>query len=235
MMRYGFSGTSSWRTTSGGGPAGAARPRAPSPRQAASARRVPQNAATSTRARTGMLFSLTIGVRRGGVVRRRTAREPRAERVRIVGQTPFLEDRQRHRPHAALGSAGGEALLVQPGFEIVRVGIGGDRALEQLPLHRQADGVGGRIPLAPPPPPFGGVERRQQLAAHVARPGQVAHAALTRTSSAYAGRSGRWYPRSNAATSRCTVMRSSSRTAQGASGRIVVSPLRYPWHVLHTS
>src|SRR2546425_3078729 len=133
MMRYGFSGTSSCRTTSGGGPACADQARVRPPRQAASARKVPQEAATSTRARMGMLVSLGIGVGRGGVVRWRTTREPRAERVRIVGQTPFLEDRQRHRPHAALGAAGGDALLVQPGFEIGRVGIGGDRSLEELP------------------------------------------------------------------------------------------------------
>src|SRR2546426_7650450 len=100
---------------------------------------------------------------------------------------PFLEDRQRHRPDAALGPAGAEALLVQPGLEVVRIGIGGDRSLEQLALDRQADRVGGRVALAAAPAPLGCVERRQELAAPGTRTERGAHAAATRGSSGYAG------------------------------------------------
>ncbi len=54
-------------------------------------------------------------------------------------------------------------------------------------------------------------------------------------SSAYPGRGGLWYPRSSAATSSGTVVKSSSRIAHGASGRTVVNPFKYPLQVWHTS
>src|SRR6266576_4845698 len=174
---------------------------------------------------------------RAGVVRRSTVAEPGAERVRVVGEAPFLEDRQRHGPHAALGAARRETLRVQPGLEVVRCRIGGDRPLEQLPLDRQADRVRGGVALAPLATALRGVERREQLATYVTRTARqvVAHADARRASSAHAGVAGRSNPRSSAATSRWTVIRSSSRIAQGASGRTVFTALRYPLHVLQTS
>src|SRR5436190_14212549 len=166
MMRYGFSGT--WRsfTTAGGGPAGGqARPRAPPPHPTAVST-VPLRIATRMRKATCILSSPSL---RKGVVRRCAAGEPVPERVRVVRQAPLLEDRQRHGPHPALAAAGGQALLVQPRFECVGLGVGGDRALEQVPLDRQADCVGGRVPLAPPPSPLRSVQRREQLTADLAR------------------------------------------------------------------
>src|SRR5205823_3462284 len=49
-----------------------------------------------------------IGTR---VIRRRAAREPLAERGRLLCQAPLLEDRQRHRAHAAFAGPGHQALL----------------------------------------------------------------------------------------------------------------------------
>src|SRR6266705_1190414 len=166
MMRYGFSGT--WRsfTTAGGGPPGGhARPRAPPPPPTA-VTTSPLRNATRIRRATCILFSPSLSK---GVVRRCAAGEPVPERVRVVRQAPLLEDRERHGPHPALAAAGGQALLVQPRFECVGLGVGGDRALEQVPLDRQADRVGGRVPLAAPASSFRCVEGGEQLAAHDSR------------------------------------------------------------------
>src|SRR5712691_6772350 len=166
MMRYGFSGT--WRsfTTAGGGPAGGqARPRVPPPHPTA-VRTIPLRNATRIRRATCILSSPSLSK---GVVRRCAAGEPVPKRVRVVRQAPLLEDRQRHGPHPALAAAGGQALLVQPRFECVGLGVGGDRALEQVPLDRQADRVGGRVPLAAPASSFRCVEGGEQLTADLAR------------------------------------------------------------------
>src|SRR2546427_103779 len=56
-----------------------------------------------------------------------------------------------------------------------------------------------------------------------------------RASSAYPGRSGRRYPRSSAATSSGTVVKSSSRIAHGGSARTVVTPFTYPLQLWQTS
>src|SRR5437773_8740746 len=111
---------------------------------------------------TCILFSPSLSK---GVVRRCAAGEPVPERVRIVRQAPLLEDRERHGPHAALAPTGGQALLVQPRLELVGLGAGGDRSLEQVPLDRQADCIGGRVPLAAPASSFRSVQRREQLGA----------------------------------------------------------------------
>src|SRR3989442_1112948 len=102
-----------------------------------------------------------------------------------------------------------ETLLLQPGLELVRRGVGGDGLLEQPSLDREADCVGGRIALAPLAPPLRRLQGGEELAADCARAGQwaVAHAPPFRTpnanpsrgrrrsairaSSAYPGRSGR--------------------------------------------
>src|SRR5438128_8218812 len=175
MMRYGFSGT--WRsfTTAGGGPAGGqARPRAPPPHPTPVST-VPLRIATRMRKATCILSSPSLSK---GVVRRCAAGEPVPKRVRVVRQAPLLEDRQRHGPHPALAAAGGQALLVQPRFECVGLGVGGDRALEQVPLDRQADRVGGRVALAPPPSPLRSVAGGQGLATDLAGAGRrvVVHA-----------------------------------------------------------
>src|SRR6266571_3840221 len=63
-----------------------------------------------------------------------------------------------------------------------RLRIRCDGALEQVALHLETDGIRRRIALAPLAPAFRGVERRQQLAAHIAGTRQrrvVAHASLT--------------------------------------------------------
>src|SRR2546426_5036720 len=202
-----------------------------------------------------------------GVVRRCAAGEPVPKRVRVVRQTPLLEDRQRHGPHPALAAAGGQALLVQPCLEFVGFGVGGDGSLEQVPLDRQADRVGGRVALAAAPSALRCTEGGEELTADLAR--ARVHAPITgggwwrfgrvvevgggcfvtastilhnlhhpprrrsviRHSNGYPGRSGRRYPRSSAATSNGTVVRSSSRIAHGASARTVVTPFRYPLHV----
>src|SRR2546422_10116829 len=166
MMRYGFSGT--WRslTTAGGGPAGGqARPRVPPP-QPTAVRTIPLRNATRIRRATCILSSPSLSE---GVVRRCAAGEPVPKRVRIVRQAPLLEDRERHGPHPALAPTGGQALLVQPRLELVGLGVGGDRALEQVPLDRQADCIGGRVALAPPPSPLRSVEGGEQLTADLAR------------------------------------------------------------------
>src|SRR2546425_5806739 len=169
MMRYGFSGT--WRsfTPAGGGPAGGqARPRARPPHPTAVST-VPLRIAARMRKARCILSSPSLSK---GVVRRCAAGEPIPERVRVVRQAPLLEDRQRHGPHPALAAAGGQALLVQPRLELVGLGVGGDRALQQVPLDRQADRVGGRVALAPPPSPLRSVQRREQLATDLAGAGR---------------------------------------------------------------
>src|SRR2546430_11418953 len=130
MMRYGFSGT--WRsfTTVGGGPAGGhARPRVPPPHPT-TVRTVPLRIATRMR-RATCIVSPSL---RKCVVRRCPTRQPVPERVRVVGQAPLFEDRQGHGAYAAFAATGGQALLVQPGLEFVRLGVGGDGPLEQVPL-----------------------------------------------------------------------------------------------------
>src|SRR3989454_4484738 len=145
----------------------------------------------------------------------RSAGQPVAERIGFLRQAPFLKDRERHRPYAALGSACGQTLPVQPGLELVRRGVGRDGPFEEVSLDRQADRVGGRVALATPASPLGRVEGGEQLAAdlagagrrvpvHAPRPGEgwsstILHhlhhpppSSKTRVSSAYPGRSGRW-------------------------------------------
>src|SRR5438552_3135621 len=240
MMRYGFSGTSRSFTTAGGGPAaGHARPRVPPPHPTA-VRTVPLRIATRMR-RATCIVSPSL---RKCVVRRCPTGQPLPERVRVVGQAPLLEDRQGHGPHAAFASTGVQALLVQPRLEFVGLGVGGDGSLEQVPLDRQADRVGGRIPLAPPSSPLRCVEGGEQLGADVARarvhhglhqPPRPPPTSTTFASSAYPGRGGLWYPRSSAATSSGTVVKSSSRIAHGARVRTVVTPFTYPLQVWQTS
>src|SRR5437879_7269744 len=166
MMRYGFSGT--WRslTTAGGGPAGGqARQRVPPP-QPTAVRTIPLRNATRIRRATCILSSPS---RSKGVVRRCAAGEPVPKRFRVVRQAPLLEDRERHRPHPALAATGGQALLVQPRLELLGLGVGGDRALEQVPLDRQADRIGGRVALPPPHSPLQSVQAGEELAPPDAR------------------------------------------------------------------
>src|SRR3989475_1820130 len=161
MRRSGFWGT--WRsfTPAGGGPAGGqARPRAPPPHPTPVST-VPLRIATRIRRATCILPSPSLSK---GVVRRCAAGEPVPKRVRVVRQAPLLEDRQRHGPHPALAATGGQALLVQPRLELLGLGVGGDRALEQVPLDRQADCIGGRVALAPPASPLRSVEGGEELA-----------------------------------------------------------------------
>src|SRR6266699_329283 len=191
MMRYGFSGT--WRsfTTAGGGPAGGqACPRVPPP-QPTAVRTIPLRNATRIRRATCILSSPSLSK---GVVRRCAAGEPVPKRVRVVRQAPLLEDRQRHGPHPALAATGGQALLVQPRLELVRLGVGGDRSLEQVPLDRQADCIGGRVALAPPPSPLRSVEGGEQLGAHDRRP-RVHASPLRRSVEDGGGAGGWWRPR----------------------------------------
>src|SRR2546426_3666766 len=172
MMRYGFSGT--WRslTTAGGGPAGGqARPRVPPP-QPTAVRTIPLRNATRICRATCILSSPSLSK---GVVRRCAAGEPVPERVRVVRQAPLLEDRERHRPHAPFAPTGGQALLVQPRLELLGLGVGGDRSLEQVPLDRQADCIGGRVALAPPASPLRSVEGGEEFAADDGR--ALVHAA----------------------------------------------------------
>src|SRR5256885_243746 len=172
MREYGVSGTCSGFTTSRGGPAGghAPPPAPPPPPPAVST--VLLRIATRMRKATCILSSPSL---RKGVVRRCAAGEPVPKRVRVVRQAPLLEDRQRHGPHPALAATGGQALLVQPRLELVRLGVGGDRSLEQVPLDRQADCIGGRVALAPPPSPLRSVEGGEEFAADDGR--ALVHAA----------------------------------------------------------
>src|SRR2546422_693401 len=126
------------------------------------------------------------------------------------GGAQHLPRRARRPPPPAPGAgARRETLLLQPGLELVRRGVGGDGLLEQPSLDREADCVGGRIALAPLAPPLRRLQGGEELAADCARAGQwaVAHAPPFRTpnanpsrgrrrsairaSSAYPGRSGR--------------------------------------------
>src|SRR2546425_1266231 len=182
----------------------------------------PRTAATRTRALTCMCSPSLISRARlrrsslagrpttGRVVGRCPPGKPVPEGLGILCQTPFLEDRQRHRPHSPLARTCGETLLLQPGLELVRRGVGGDGLLEQPSLDREADRVGSRVALAPLAPPLRRLKRGEQLAADVARAGRraVAHApplrapnanpssrrrrSAIRASSTYPGRSGRW-------------------------------------------
>src|SRR2546425_3994342 len=176
MMRYGFSGT--WRsfTTAGGGPAGGhARPRVPPPHPT-TVRTVPLRIATRMR-RATCIVSPSLGK---CVVRRCPTRQPVPERVRVVGQTPLFEDRQGHGAYAAFGATGGQALLVQPGLEFVRLGVGGDGPLEQVPLDRQADRVGCRVAPTAAPSPLRRVEGGEEFPADLAGAGRwvVVHTPL---------------------------------------------------------
>src|SRR5438094_2335314 len=190
MMRYGFSGT--WRsfTTAGGGPdGGQARPRAPPP-QPTAVRTVQLRIVTRMR-RATCIVSPSL---RKCVVRRCPTRQPFPERVRVVGQAPLLEDRQGHCPHAAFAPAGGQALLVQPGLEFFGLGVGGDRPLEQLPLHGQPDRVRRRVALAPPPSPLRRIEGGEELVAHDRR-ARVHASPLRRSVEDGGGAGGWWRPR----------------------------------------
>src|SRR6266540_1854737 len=122
----------------------------------------------------------------GRVVGRRASRQPVPKRVRLVGQPPLLEDRQRHRPKAPFTGPGRETLLLQPLLEGLGRGVGSNRALQQVLLHRQTDCVRRGVALAALAPPLGGGEGGQQLAADLTG---ATHA--RRASSAYPGRSGR--------------------------------------------
>src|SRR2546430_11557397 len=153
----------------------------------APARRAPPpQAATTSNAPHHRTFmgspSLPRGPTAGGVVRRRTTREPIAKRVGFLSQPPFLEDRQRPRAHATLAGAGREALLLQPRFELVRLRVGRDGPLQQVEFDRQSDRVGPRVALAALAPPLRRLECREQLAAHLGgagpragRPGGLPH------------------------------------------------------------
>src|SRR2546426_12155256 len=103
--------------------------------------------------------------------RGRATSEPLAERLRLLGEPPFFEDRQRHGAHAAFGAAGAPALVEEPGVERARLGVSRDRPLEQVALDPEADRIGGGVALATLPPALGCLERGEQLAAHVARAG----------------------------------------------------------------
>src|SRR5256886_6701642 len=224
-MKSGLGGTGRGCGTPAGGtaPAEVGRRPAPPPPPAPSFRRAPPRTPATragalpcmcspsliTRVRLGRTGSLATRPTSGRVARRCAAGEPVPERVRILCQTPFLEDRQRHRPHSTLARSRRETLLLQPGLEHVRPGVGGDGLLEQPSLDREADCVGGRIALAPLAPPLRRLQGGEELAADCARAGQwaVAHAPPFRTpnanpsrgrrrsairaSSAYPGRSGR--------------------------------------------
>src|SRR2546430_8367721 len=100
--------------------------------------------------------------------------------------------------------AGAQALLVEPGLEILRLGVGADGPLEQVSFDRQPDRVGRGVAFAPPPSPLRRLEGRQELAADVARArravGHLNHpsklhrpppTSTTSARSAYPGRSGR--------------------------------------------
>src|SRR2546430_101280 len=240
MIRDGSSGTWGGRSGAAAGAAGAAAGGAP-----------PPQAATTSNAPHHRTFigspSLPRGPTAGGVVGRRTTREPIAKRVGFVSQPPFLEDRQRHRAHATLAGAGREALLLQPRFELVRLRVGRDRPLQQVEFDRQSDRVGRGVALAALAPPLRRLECREQLAAHLGGAGPRAGGhpgppnrhppppSRIRASHAHPHRSGPPYPPSTAATSKWTVIRSSIRIDHAALGRTVVTPFRYPLHVWQTS
>src|SRR6266513_315657 len=188
MMRYGLSGT--WRsfTTAGGGPAGDAWRRAPPP-QPASAMTMP----LSTTTRAGAATCL------GYLPLSETASSDGAPRA---SQSPNAA--------ASFARPCGQALLVRPLLDPVRIGVGGDRPLEQVALHRQADRVRRRVALAAPPPPLRRVERGEQLGAHDRRARvhaststvlhhlhnlhqpRIGGCSTMRPSSGYPGLSGRW-------------------------------------------
>src|SRR5207244_12249408 len=99
------------------------------------------------------------------VVVRRALGQPIPKRPGGQRQAPLLENRQRHRTHAALCGSRGRALLEQPRLERIRVWVGGDGAVEQIALDSEPDGIGRRVPLATLPPAFRGFEGSEQLAA----------------------------------------------------------------------
>src|SRR2546425_3600270 len=105
------------------------------------------------------------------VIRRRALGQPlpKPRTPRIQRQAPFFEDRQRHRAHPALRGSRGRALLEQPRLEVLRIWVGGDRAVEQIALYGEPDRIGRRVPLATLPPAFRCFECGQQLAAHFRR------------------------------------------------------------------
>src|SRR5712692_9513898 len=99
------------------------------------------------------------------VIRRRALGQPIPKRPGTQGQAPLFEDRQCHRAHAAFRRSRGRALLEQPRLELIRVWVGGDGAVEQIALDREADRIGRRVALATLPPAFRGLEGGEQLAA----------------------------------------------------------------------
>src|SRR5947208_15355275 len=104
-----------------------------------------------------------------GVVRRRAVRQPIPKRPCTQGQAPLLEDRQCHRAHAALRRSRGRALREQPRFELIRIRVGGDGAVEQSALYRKPDRIGRRVALATLPPAFRCLDGREQLATNLSR------------------------------------------------------------------
>src|SRR5205809_4398649 len=185
----------------------------------------------------------------GGILGRRPAGEPLPELLRLLREPPLLEDHQRDRPETAAARADRVALAAQPPLELFGLRVRDDRALQQLPLHRQADSVRRGVALAAGPAALGSRERREQLAADLGRPrphrppfpgrGRVPKspraAARTPTRSLNATRSGRRYPRSIAARSRCTVRRSSRKTSAGAAACTTATALRQPLQLSQTS
>jgi hypothetical protein len=95
--------------------------------------------------------------------------QPVPKRPGTECHAPLLVDRQRHRPHPAFPRSRGRALLEQPCLEFIGVRVGSGGALEQLALDGEPDRIRRRIALATFAPAFGRCERREQLAADVAR------------------------------------------------------------------
>src|SRR5574341_879396 len=99
------------------------------------------------------------------VIRRRALDQPVPERPVTLCQAPLIEDRQGHRPHAALRGSRSRALLEQPPLECTRLRVGGDGALEQIALDREPDRIGRRVALAALAAAFRGLNGREELPA----------------------------------------------------------------------
>src|SRR5262249_41893548 len=117
---------------------------------------------------------------------------------------------------------------------------------QQRALDAESDRIGRRVALAAAPSSFGGLQRGQQLAANGGGPrahrdhqrrrrGASRARPTTRTSSGAPRPAGRDQPRSSAATSSCTVARSSSRSSSTLEAPSVATLLTHAPHAAQPS
>jgi hypothetical protein len=87
-------------------------------------------------------------------------------------EAPLLEYSSRHRGGGPgeFGRFTGARIVEQPRFEGIRLGVVLDRALQQVPLYPEPEGIGSLIALSLPPSSFRRFEGGKQRPAHIGGP-----------------------------------------------------------------